>query len=52
METVPKRIKEEKEIYLIDSEWLGETDIHKLIEHTMSNRDKAILTLNFNLYDS
>lgn len=52
METVPKRVKEEKEISLIDSEWLGETDIHTLIEHTMSDRDKVISTLNFNHYDS
>ncbi|MDX1960179.1 MAG: AbrB/MazE/SpoVT family DNA-binding domain-containing protein [Leptospiraceae bacterium] len=38
-----EQIKEENGMYLVKSEWEGETDIHKILQKTYSDRAKELL---------
>lgn len=38
-----EQIKEENGIYLVTSEWVGDTDIHKLLQKTRTQRAKELL---------
>lgn len=42
-----EQIKEEKGMYLVTSEWIGETDISKVLEKARSQRAKDIIGSKF-----
>jgi AbrB family looped-hinge helix DNA binding protein len=39
-----EHIKEEKGMYLVQSEWVGDTDIHKILQKSRSDRAKEIIS--------
>lgn len=38
-------IKEENGMYLVHSEWIGESDIHKILQKTRTEREKELILI-------